>query len=68
MDTGRGEEGEGVMYGESSVETCNPTCEIDSRRELAIWLREHMQGLCDHPEGGTGRQVGGRFRKEGTWV
>ena len=49
---GRREGGEGVMYGESSVETCNLTCEIDSRRELAIWLREHMQGLCDHPEGG----------------
>ena len=31
MDTGRGEEGEGEMYGESNMEIYNTTREIDSR-------------------------------------
>ena len=56
------------MYEKSNMETYIIIYKIDSKQELAIWLREHMHGLCDHPEGGTGRQVGGRFRKEGTWV
>ena len=30
MDMGRGEEGEGEMYGDSNMETYNTICEIDS--------------------------------------
>ena len=33
MDTGRGEEGEGEMYGESNMEIYNTICKIDSKWE-----------------------------------
>ena len=33
MDTGRGEEGEGEMYGESNMEIYNTICKTDSRWE-----------------------------------
>ena len=36
MDTGRGEEGEGEMYGESNMEINNIICKIDSQREYAV--------------------------------
>ena len=65
---GGGEEGEGEMYGESNMEIYNTTCEIDSQWEFAVWLRELKQGLCENLEGRDGREVGGRFRREGTWV
>ena len=36
MDTGRGEEGEGEMYGESNMEIYNTICKIDSQCEFAV--------------------------------
>ena len=36
MDTGRGEEGEGEMYGESNMEIYNTICKIDSQWEFAV--------------------------------
>ena len=33
---GRGEEGEGEMYGESNVEIYNTICKIDSQWEFAV--------------------------------
>ena len=65
----RGEEkGKGEMYGESNMEVHNIICKIDSQWEFAIWLRELKHGLCDNLEGQDGREVEGRFRREGTWV
>ena len=63
---GRGEEGEGEMYGESNVEIYNTICKIDSQWEFAAWLRELKQGLCDRLKGGVGREMGGTFEREGT--
>ena len=31
---------------------------------IALWLTEHMQGACDPPEDGPGREVGGRWEGE----
>ena len=36
MDTGRGEDGEGEMYGESNMEIYNTICKIDSQWEFAV--------------------------------
>ena len=52
------EEGEAEMYGESNMETYNTICRIDSNWELAIWLRELKQGLCDNLEGWGGEGDG----------
>ena len=62
------EEGDGEMYGESNMETYNTTYKTDSQWEFALWLRELKHGLCDNLEGGMGREMEGRFRREGTWV
>ena len=61
MDMGGGEEGEGEMYGESSMETYNTICKIESQWEFAVWLGELKQGLCDNLEGWDGEgDSGGR--------
>ena len=57
MDTVRGEEGEGEIYGESNIEIYNAICKVDSQWELAVWLRELKQGLCDRLKGGMRRDV-----------
>ena len=62
MDMGGGEEGEGEMHGESDMETYDTICRIDSQRELAVWLRELKQGLCDNLWDGEGD---GRQGEEG---
>ena len=36
MDTGRGEEGEGEMYGESNMEIYKTICKIESQWEFAV--------------------------------
>ena len=74
MDPGEGEEGEGRMYGESNIEIYITICKIDNQWEFAVWLRECKPGLgnnlerWDREEGGIGRKVGGKLKKEGTWV
>jgi len=65
---GRGDEGEGEMHGESNMETYNTMCKIDSQWEFAVWLRELKQGLCNNLWCGMGREMGGRFKREGTYV
>ena len=50
MDMGRGEEGEGEMYGHSNTEIYNAMCKTDRQWEFAMWLRELKQGLCDRLE------------------
>ena len=40
---GHGERGgEGEIYGESNMETYIAICKIDSRWELAIWLKQRL--------------------------
>ena len=61
---GRGEEGEGGMYGESNMEIYITVCKTDSQWEFAVWLREHKVGLCNNLEGWDG-EGGGRDVWEG---
>ena len=56
------------MYGESNMETYTTICNIDSQREFAVWLRKLKQGLCINLEGWDGGEMGGRFKREETYV
>ena len=56
------------MCGESNIEIYNTLCKTESQRDFAVWLRELKQGLCNRLKGGVGREMGGRFGREGTWV
>ena len=56
------------MCAESNIEIDNTICKIDSQWEFAGWLRELKQGCYDKLKGGMGREIGGRSRREGTWV
>ena len=56
---------EGEVYGESKKETHITMCEIDSQWGSAVWLRELRPQLCDNLEGAMGREMGGRFKREG---
>ena len=35
---------------------------------ICCMLGEFKQGLCDRLKGGMRKEVGGKFRREGTWV
>ena len=64
---GHGERGgEGEMYGKSNMETYITICKIDSQWEFSVWLRKLK--LCINLEGWVGRQMGGRFKREGIYV
>ena len=66
---GHGERGgEGEMCGKSNMATYITVCKIDSQREFAVWLRKLKQGLCINLEGCNGREMGGRFKREGMYV
>ena len=60
------------MYGESNMETYITTCKIESQWEFAVRLRKLKQGLCINLQGwggeGDGREMGGRFKREGIYV
>ena len=43
-------------------------CKIESQREFAVWLRKLKQGLVSTYRGGVGREMGGRFKREGMYV
>ena len=60
MDTVRGEEGEGGVYGKSNMKTYITICKMDSQREFAVWLREVKPGLGNNLEGEMGKEVGGK--------
>ena len=64
MDIKGGEEGESEIFGESNMESYITTWKINSQWEFALRLRELKQGLCDK-KGGIGREMGGRFGREG---
>ena len=57
--------GEGELYGKCNKETYITICRIDSQWEFAVWLRKLKQGLCINLEGWDGREMGGRFKREG---
>jgi len=40
----------------------------NSQREFAVWLRKLKQRLCINLEGWGGREMGGRFKREGIYV
>jgi len=55
------------MYGKSDMETYITICKIDSHREFAVWLRKTQTGALYQPRG-VGREMGGRFKREGIYV
>ena len=66
---GHGERGgEGEVYGNSNMETYSTICKIVSQQEFAVWLRKLKQGLCINLEGWGGREMGGRYNREGMYV
>ena len=66
MAMGRGEEKVRCM--ERVTWKLTLSCKIDSQWEFAICLRELKQGLCINLEGWMGKEIGGRFRREGTYI
>ena len=58
-----GEEGEGEMYGESSMEAYIALCKIDSQWEFAVWPSKLKQGLCINLEVWDGERDGKAFLK-----
>ena len=56
------------MYGESNMKTYITICKIDSQQEFAVWLRKLKQRLCINLEGWDGREMEGRFKREGICV
>ena len=69
---GHGRRGiEGEMYGESNIETYIAICKIDSQWKFSVCLRELKEVLCVNLErwgGGMGREMGGKFKREGAYV
>ena len=59
---------ESERYGKSYMETYITMCKIESQQEFALWLRKLNQGLCINLGGGMGREMGGRFKREGIYV
>jgi len=68
MDTGGGEKGEGEMYGKSNMETYNTICKTDSHGLLLYDSGNSNRGSVTISKGGTQREMGGSFGREGTWM
>ena len=43
-------------------------CKIDSQLEFSVWLKKLKQGLHINLEGWDGKEMGGRFKREGIYV
>ena len=56
------------MHGKSNMETYITICKIDSQQESAVWLRKPKQGLCIKLEEGMGKEMGGKFKRQGLYV
>ena len=56
------------MYGKSNMKTYITICKIDSQLEFAVWLNKLKQGLHINLEGWDGKEMGGRFKREGIYV
>jgi len=50
------------------METYITICKIDSQQEFAVWLRNSNRGSVSTWRGGMGREMGGRFKREGIYV
>ena len=50
------------------METYTTICKIGSQREFAAWLRKLKRALVSAWWGGMGREMGGRFKREGIYV
>ena len=68
MDTVKGEEGEGGMYGKSNMKIYMTICKMDSQWYFAVCLRELKWGSVTTQRGEMRREVGGMSRREGTHV
>ena len=56
------------MYGKNNMETYITICKIDIQQEFAVWFRKLKQGLCINLGGEMGKEMGGRFKREGKYV
>ena len=56
------------MYGKSNMEAYITICTIDNQQEFALWLRKLKQGLYINLGRGIGKEMGGRFNREGIYV
>ena len=66
---GHGERGgEGEMYGESNMETYITMWKIDSQWEFAVCLRGSNRGSVSTSRGRMGREMGGKFKREGIYT
>ena len=67
---GHGGEGrrERMKCMESNVETYNSTCKIDSQWDLLYDSGNSNRGSVTISKGGTQREMGGSFGREGTWM
>ena len=60
--------GKAEMYGKSNMETHITICKTDSQQEFAVWLRKFKQRLCINLDDRMGKEMGGRFKREGIYV
>ena len=56
------------MYGESNINTDITMCKVDGQGKFALCLRKLKPGLCINLGGEMGREMGGRFKREGIHV
>ena len=61
-------EGEGEMYGKSNMETYIVIFKIDTQWEFAVWSRNSNRGSVSTWSVEMGREMGGRFKREGIYV
>ena len=66
---GHGESGgEGEMHRKSNMETYITLCKIDSQGNLLNGSGNSNRGSVSTWSGGMGREMGGRFKREGIYV
>ena len=56
------------MCGKSNMQTYMTICQIDSQREFECVSGNSNRGSVSTYWGGIGREMGGRFKREGTCV
>ena len=56
------------MYVKSNMKTNITMFKIDSQQEFAVWLKKLKRGLCINLERWNGREMVGRFKREGIYV
>ena len=56
------------MYGKSNMKIYITICKIDSQREFSIGSGNLNRISVSTKRGGMGREMGGRFKREGLYV